>query len=509
MEGASSQVGPSAFGSLLRRYRIAAGLSQEGLAERARISMQAVGALERGHRRAPQRETLSLLIEALALDAEQRASFEAVARRSAARAIGRGVTEGPWPTPELPMLPLALTNFVGHESALREVAELLRTHRLVTLTGPGGIGKTRIALEIGNAAIDSGTVVRLVELAAVAQPEHVASSIAAALGMQTISREAVLDSVARYFRRERVLLVLDNCEHVIAEAARVAEFLLRACPMLRILATSREALRVAGEIVYRVPPLVVPALGEAGTLDAHRAGVFSAIALFVERAQTADRRFLLTDENAGSIGRICAQLDGMPLAIELAAARVNVLSVESIAKRLDSRFALLARGDRNAPARHQRMWHTIAWSYELLSEVERRVFERLSIFRGGCTLGVAEAVCVGEGVTALQVFESLTSLADKSLAIADTSEAETRYRMLESFREFAREQCARHEDLRELSKRHAASRRRARHRIGCRSASRRPSGFGKLACGHRMVADRRQRHRTRVLDRSPSLASLR
>ncbi len=455
MQGVGSQLGPSAFGSLLRRYRIAAGLSQEGLAERARISMQAVGALERGHRRAPQRETLSLLVEALALDPEQRASFEAVARQSAARAIARGVTEGPWPSAALPMLPLALTSFVGHASTLREVADLLRTHRLVTLNGPGGIGKTRIALEVGSRAVASGEVVRLVELAAVADPTHVVSSIAAALHIQSVPSQPLLDTITSYLQRERVLLVLDNCEHVIDEAARVAERLLRACSLLRIFATSREPLRVGGEIVYRVPALEVPNSAEVHALDADRARSYSAVALFVDRAQAADIRFTLTDATAPAVTSICAQLDGLPLAIELAAARVTTLKVATMAQRLGRRFDLLSHGERTVHARHRTMRNAIAWSYEMLTEPEQRLFERMSIFAGGCTLDAARTVCAGDGLEEFEIDDLIDSLVEKSLITITIVGRQTRFGMLETFREFAREKLAVRESSGHLARAHA------------------------------------------------------
>jgi predicted ATPase len=307
------------------------------------------------------------------------------------------------------------------------------------LNGPGGIGKTRIALEVGSRAAASGEVVRLVELAAVADPTHVVSSIAAALCVQSVSSQDVLDTVALYLQHERVLLVLDNCEHVIDEAARVAERLLRSCSALRIFATSREPLRVPGELVYRVPALDLP----------------DAVALFEERAQAADFRFALNDADAGRVARICAQLDGIPLAIELAAARVATTSVATIAEHLARRFAILSRGERTAHARHRTMWDTIAWSYELLTEPERRVFERMSVFAGGCTLDAARSVCAGDGVAEFEVEELLESLAAKSLVTVNIAGPQTRFGMLESFRDFARDKLAAHGSLDVIARAHA------------------------------------------------------
>jgi len=404
--------GSSTFGPLLRRYRLAAGLSQEALAERARVSTNGIGALERGDRRTPQRETLTLLAQALALNAEQRRGFEAAARSGfpSARVAARASN-----------LPHALTSFVGRERELAEIVQLVRERRLVTLTGTGGIGKTRTgmqaAMSLGDIADDG---VWVVELAPVRDASFVASELADVLGVQSLPNRPLLETLIGFLKQKKLLLILDNCEHVIAEAAAVTSALLRGCPGLRILATSREPMRVAGEQTYNLPPL-----GDA------------AIELFADRARAVDRKFALEDGNAQIVEEICLRLDGIPLAIELAAARVKILPVKALSEKLDQRFRILTDGDRTALARHQTLRALIDWSYELLTGREQHLFETLSVFAAGCTLATATAVFAPEAD--LEVLELLSSLVDKSLAIADFEFHEPRYRMLESSREYARE----------------------------------------------------------------------
>lgn len=425
MEVKERTAGPD-FGTLLRRHRLAAGLSQEALADRARMSSEGISALERGHRRTPQRETVVLLAGALVLSPDQRKEFEAAARRSAPRRIST-ITVGPWPGAEPSDLPLSLASFVGRSDDLSEIAALLEAHRLITITGPGGVGKTQLALRtlrrLGEP--DTGSTF-FAALAPVRDPSLVTAIMASALGIQEVPNYSLLDTLIAYIKDRPLLLLIDNCEHVVAEAATAVERILSACPRVRILATSREPLRTAGECVYRLR-----------SLDAS-----SSTALFATRAQAVNRHFVLSEENLDLVTEICQRLDGIPLAIELAAARTNLLTLEQIAKKLDSRLPLLSSGQRTAMPRQQTMRGTIDWSYDLLQEPERRVFEQFSIFAGGCTLEAAVAICAGGEAVPDQVVDCISALVDKSLVAVDFTEAETRYRLLECFWEYAREKLA-------------------------------------------------------------------
>jgi predicted ATPase/transcriptional regulator with XRE-family HTH domain len=416
----------SEFGTLLRRYRLAAGLSQEALAERARLSTNGIGALERGYRRSPQRETIELLMDALGLGGDRRVEFQAAAARSISpRGPRPAGTSSPRPDAAVGNMPFALTGLVGREAELSEVARFVRESRLVTITGAGGVGKTQTALHVPG-ALDDGSgdhAVCFVALAPLGDASLVAPAVASALGLQEVPDRPLLETLIAYLKSKRLLLILDNCEHVITQAAAVAGALLSACPSVRILATSRESLRVAGERTYRLPSLTIP----------------SAMILFVERARSADHRFALSDESEPIVAKMCRHLDGIPLAIELAAARVNVLSIGALAEGLENRFRILSGGARTALARQQTMRAAIDWSYDLLSSQEQRLFERLSVFAGGCTLATASRVCASREIVEADVLDLLASLVDKSLAVADFEGIEPRYRLLESFRQYARE----------------------------------------------------------------------
>jgi predicted ATPase/transcriptional regulator with XRE-family HTH domain len=417
--------GSSAFGTLLRGYRLAAGLSQEALAERARMSSHGVSALERGYRRTPQRETLALLVGALALDDEQRRSFEQAAARTGL--IRRGATTAgtpPWPSSPASILPFALTSFVGRETELQEITALVREHRLVTITGTGGVGKTQMALQVGSALGEASEgAVCFAGLAPVTDPSFVLSAIASALGIQPAPNQPPLQALLAYLQNRQLLLILDNCEHVVAEAATIANTLLTKCAQIRILATSREPLKVSGEYTYRLPSLSLPA----------------AVSLFTDRARAVDHHFALNEDTAPVVRELCSHLDGIPLAIELAAARINLLPVKAIAERLGDRFRILTGGERTALPRQQTMRAAIDWSYDLLTEPEQHLFERISVFAGGCTLATATALYVDEDAGKYDILEWLSSLVDKSLVVADFEGTESRYRLLESFRQYAHE----------------------------------------------------------------------
>ncbi|HEY1868310.1 MAG TPA: helix-turn-helix domain-containing protein, partial [Candidatus Cybelea sp.] len=430
-----------AFGTLLRRYRLAAGLSQEALAERARMSKDGISALERGYRRTPQHETLALLAGALALDEEQRCAFDTAAARPERGRQGRAsVTIGPWLGAGTSFPPLALTSFIGREADVEEITALVREHRLVTVTGPGGVGKTRIALQVGTMLNEEAErAVCFVALAPVMDAALVVTAAASVLGLQEVPNHPLLETLIAFLKNKTILLILDNCEHVISAARSAAEAMLLNCPGVAILATSREPFKAAGERAYRLR-----------SLDANEAAE-----LFVDRARAVDYRFPLTDENATMVTEICKALDGIPLAIELAAARTNVLSLRALAKRLEDSFQILTGGEHKALPRQQTMRATIEWSYDLLSPREQRILERLSVFAGGCSLAAATAVCAGEDGSEADTLRLVSSLVDKSLLIADVERREPRYWLLESFREYAREKLASRGELEVVARRHA------------------------------------------------------
>lgn len=401
------------------------------------MSISGISALERGHRRTPQFETLALLSGALALTEEQRRELVAVAQFETV-AGGASITVGPWPSLGPAKLPLALTQFVGRKAELDEIASLVGEHRFVTITGAGGVGKTQTALRAATALSDAEGTVGFVGLAAIGDASLVTTAIANALGVQEVPHHPLLETLVAFLKNKTALLVLDNCEHVVAEAATVADSLLRGCPNLRILATSREPLLAAGERTYRLP-----------SLDDSEA-----VALFAHRAQAADAHFTLTDERQPIVGEICRYLSGIPLAIELAAARVTVLPVRALAKALNDRFQVFVGGDRTAPPRQRTMNATIDWSYELLDAPEQRLFERLSVFAGGCTIEAAMTVCEGGDLTADDVLPLISSLVGKSLVVADLEGYEPRYRLLEPFREYAREKLKSRGEEAAVARRH-------------------------------------------------------
>lgn len=344
-------------------------------------------------------------------------------------------------------LPLQLTSFIGREREIAEIAGLLRTSRLVSLTGAGGVGKTRLALKVAGGALDwYGDGLWLVELAALADPLLVPQAVAGALGLREEPRRTIMDTLVDYLTSREVLLLLDNCEHLVGACAGLAEHLLRECSALKVLATSREALNVDGEVVWLVPSLSVP--GSALRVASPKPGTgtrsvdllaYEAAQLFVERARSVSPAFTATDTNASAVATVCQRLDGIPLALELAAARVRALTVEQIAARLDDRFRLLTAGSRTALPRHQTLRAMVDWSHGLLSEPERGLFRRLSVFAGGWTLEAAEAVCGSDGFERQEILDFLCQLVDKSLVLAEEHGGEKRYRLLETLRQYGEE----------------------------------------------------------------------
>ncbi|MBK9117306.1 MAG: AAA family ATPase [Betaproteobacteria bacterium] len=333
-------------------------------------------------------------------------------------------------------VPQPATSFVGRASELHEVEIELEATRLLTLVGVGGIGKTRLAIELATkVASRFPHGVAFVELAPLEDPRAVVGTIAAALGVAPDATHSPVDALLQHLAQRTQLVVLDNCEHLLGASALLATQLLRACPGVKLLATSREALRVAGEAVYQVPPLSVPDAGSDLAPEVLRDS--PSVALFVARASALDRGFTLTSDNAADIAAICRKVDGIPLAIELAASRVRAMSVKTIAAHLNEQFRLLVGGDRSALPRQHTMRATLEWSYRLLGEPERSVFRRLSVFAGGFEVDAAEAVGASNGVSAADVLYLLAELVDKSLIAFDPSL--NRYRMLEPVRQYAQE----------------------------------------------------------------------
>lgn len=333
-------------------------------------------------------------------------------------------------------LPSQLTSFVGREREIVEVKTLLGRARLLTLTGVGGCGKTRLALQVAADVSDQfPDGVWLVEFAALANSDLVPQTVGSALGVREQSGKQLAETLTNYLRSKKLLLILDNCEHLLTAVSDFAQLLLQGCPSVHILATSRERLGIKGETLYPVPSLSVPdplRLPPFEDLTQYEAAL-----LFLERAKAIQRTFAITEHNARGIAQVCHQLDGIPLAVELAAAKTRALSVQQLAVRLEDRFKLLTGGSRTVLPRHQTLKAAIEWSYDLLSERERVVLRRLSVFAGGWTLDAAEYVCSGAPIDEREVLNHLAQLVEKSLVSADVQGEDARYGMLETVRQYA------------------------------------------------------------------------
>jgi predicted ATPase/class 3 adenylate cyclase len=341
--------------------------------------------------------------------------------------------------PELPNnLPTSLNEFVGRESDLQEIRTLINEARLVTLTGAGGSGKTRLALQVAAGLLDaSRDGIWFVELAPVNDPAQVPQAIISALSLSSDGDKSATDLIVTALKEQNAVFVIDNCEHLVESVADLLDVILRQCPKVRLLATSREPLGVSGEEVYRVRSLTVP---ESGVQSAEELLGADAATLFVQRGRSIDKSFQATDANASLIASICRRLDGIPLAIELAAARLSSMSIEDLHERLDQRFRLLTGGSRNALPRQQTLGAMVAWSYDLLNDNEKTVLRRLTVFVNGFDLRAAENVCSTETIDEFDIADILGSLVNKSLVIAERSENSLRYRLLETIRQYAADQ---------------------------------------------------------------------
>ena len=349
-------------------------------------------------------------------------------------------------------LPGTLTSFVGREREIAEITALIDKHRLVTLVGSGGIGKTRVSLQIAANLLDgSGDGVWFIELAPLSGGEYIPTTVAQALNLSLPAEGDPVENLARVLQSKHALLLFDNCEHLVEPAGQTIAAIVRRCPKIKVLASSRQGLGIAGEVTYRMPSLELPSEADAARLTADEAARYAATALFVERARAVDNRFAPSEENAPVIADICRRLDGIPLAIELAASRVRILSPRQLREHLNERFRVLTGGSRDVLPRQQTLRATLDWSHDLLDERERTLFRRLGIFVNGFALEGAVAVGGDDEITALDVLDVLASLVDKSLVLAEAARDALRYRLLESARAYAveklegageRERCA-------------------------------------------------------------------
>lgn len=445
--------GYTAFGDLLRRYRMDAGLTQEILAERAAISVRAISDLERGVKTRPRLYTLQQLATTLGLSDSEHAAFVQAARSPP----NSGSSDGERQTHPT-NLPAELTSFIGRERELAAVPALLRKPeiRLLTLTGPGGTGKTRLGRRVAANLLSSyPDGVFFVPLARLTDPQLVLPTIATTLGIQDSGEQPLRKRLIEYLLPKQILLLLDNFEHLMAAAPEVST-LLEHCASLSVLTTSREPLHLYGEQQFPVPPLAAPLFessdGDAGAMDPVVLRQSDAVQLFMDRAQAVQPDFALTPGNASSVAAICRYLDGLPLAIELAAACLEVLPPQAILERLAGRLSVLTGRAQNVDQRQRTMWDTIAWSYDLLSTEEQRLFRRIAYFAGGCVIEAVEAV----NPPADDVLDLITSLLDKGLVRRrEGPGGEPRFGMLATIRTFGLECLQDQEEREECRRAHA------------------------------------------------------
>jgi predicted ATPase len=437
----------SHFGEMLKRLRLDSGLSQEGLAERARMSVSAIGALERGERRAPYRDTVALLATGLGLSGTDRAELEAAALR------GRGRRPRADAVPAARNnLPARLSSFVGRDEEIAEITALTQTRRLITVTGSGGVGKTRTVTEVARRLLlERRDEVWFVDLSPISDGAFAVSAIAAVLEVSLSPDMNAVANLTGPLQARTLLLILDNCEHVIEEAAEIAGAILRTCPGITILATSRERLDIEGEQVYRLPSMAVPAKDPVSAEEALRCTSFR---LFIERGTAADFHLELTAERVRTGSEICRRLEGIPLAIELAASRLPAFGFAALNEHLKEHF-VFSGGPRDRPQRQRTMLAAVAWSYDLLSEPERVLLRRLAMFRGGVTVEAAETVCADATLSSGSISDLLPALVEKSLLTMNSAADRRRYGMLESVRAFASSKLTEADEFARTARAHA------------------------------------------------------
>lgn len=443
------------FGDRLRRYREAAGFSQEELAERAQLTANAIGALERGERRRPYPDTFRRLADALELGEGPRNELAALITRTRRVITPLSAAEPPGVSPAAFQLPGELTPLIGRERDVEAVLRLLSRPdvRLLTLTGPGGVGKTRLALYIAQQMRENFTDgVVWVALAPLNHHERFIPTLTQALGLTETANQDVRAVLHTYLRDKRILLILDNFEHVLNAATDIEDILV-ACSSLTVLATSRAPLGIRGEREYLVPPLELPPA--RSVLEVAEVETAASIRLFVRRAQEVSPSFALTQRNIAAVAAICRRVDGLPLALELAAARIRLLSPTELLSRLDRALPLLSGGARNLPGRQRTIEGAIRWSYDLLRPSEQALFRSLSIFVGGWSLDAAEAVGSDDNIHADEILDLLGRLVEQSLVVVEHGE-HARYRMLDPVRQFAWRTLDEQGETRRIMKRYGA-----------------------------------------------------
>lgn len=433
------------FGTWLRSRRRLLDMTQQALADQVGCARITVRRIESGALK-PSRELTLILLEKLTIPEIERLQWTRFARGLSGMPTK---PDGSFADKPLTNLPAFLTTFIGRKKEQAEIIKLISKYRLVTLTGSGGVGKTRLAVKVGEQLLaDYGNGAWLAELASLSDPELLPQTVAGLFRLAAQSNIPSTEMLVNFLRTKTLLLVLDNCEHLLNSCALLADSLLKNCPKLKIIATSREALGIMGEVTYRVPSLQL--------LDGQQAiekiREYESIRLFEERGQLVQPDFKLTVENVASVDHICNRLDGIPLAIELAAGRVNIFTTEQIATQLNECFRILTGGSRTALPRQQTIRASMDWSWNLLTDSERILLQRLSVFAGGWTLDAAELVCNGDGIETNQVSEVMIQLADKSLVLVNQGSGNARrYHLLETIRQYAHEkliETSAHENIR-------------------------------------------------------------